>query len=350
MSAKKNPENTRSRTAVHATPPKAPWDLVRYELDLRKREEETRAPAPITQEETTELLAVASKLRQGGDSPLVFLRRALDAQQRLRQDPAVAAAKTWDEGVKAICQLLEKPNERPDVIFSPRLLNRLREFRLGAARPFAAESFPQPFDPEKEFGWVSMVADYHADTSPFLEKLSRAIGVPRTKAHTAAKRNAKAHEFRVYQWTLRLLKSVLKKARATSKTAAQELIEGELKAAGVPTDLCPRLAARALESREGGESLNTLLGLWLMDLQKSLIQAAYRRELTEHARSQATARTASLSDLAERRRQHPVRLTAEQVTDKALGIVADERELEGTQRSKARRHVLSLEKMFTRPK
>lgn len=288
MQAKKKCERAPTRAAARVMPPKAAGepmtarDLDKYEIDLQKREEETRAPAPITNEETAELLAVASKLRQRGISPLVFLRRALDAQARLVQDPAAraaAASKSWEMEVAAICRLLQEPDAGPDVLFSPRLLERLRELRYGAVQRFSSTKPSPPFDPETEFGLVSLAASYYAETGPLLGRLSRAIAVPGTsRAHTAAKVNADAHQWRVYQWTARTLKAALKKVRATSRIATRaSAIEAELGAAKVPQDLRPRLAALALESLKPGESLKMLLAPWLFDLRKGLGYAATQR-------------------------------------------------------------------------
>jgi hypothetical protein len=141
---------------------------MRYEEALSNREREARRRAvavaesrevtrEVTTGEKTELLEAADALETLGFSPVVFLRRAVDAQERIAKDTDFASAREAREGnektIEAIARLLQEPDGGPDVLYSPGLLGVLQQLRYGAVPRFAGGP-PLPFTPA-EFDWVS---------------------------------------------------------------------------------------------------------------------------------------------------------------------------------------------------
>jgi hypothetical protein len=255
---------------------------MRYEEALSNREREARRAAvvfaegrgarEVTREEKAELLEAADALETLGFSPVVFLRRAIDAQERLA--PAKDADRPKDEeALKAIKRHLREPDSGPDVLYSPGLLHLLQGLRYGAVPRFS--SGPPVQFTDAEFDLVSLTAGHARGTEKFLDELVPAIALhPRTKKTTNAKTNADVFRWRVYQATREVLESALNGAGAALDAAG---IERELAARDVPADLRPRLVSLALKSRAkltGDPTLRELLALWLADLVKGRGQAA----------------------------------------------------------------------------
>lgn len=261
---------------------------MRYEEALSNREREARRAAvafaegrevarEVTPEEKAELLEAADALEALGFSPVVFLRRAVDAQERIVKDTDFASAREAREGnektIEAIARLLQEPDGGPDVLYSPGLLGVLQQLRYGAVPRFAGGP-PLPFTPA-EFDWVSWSNRYATGNEGRLEKLADAIALhPTTKARKADKTNALVLRLRAYQAVSGALESALKSARTVPDAAG---IERELAARDVPEDLRPRLVSLALRSRAkltGDPTLRELLAVWLADLVKGRAQAA----------------------------------------------------------------------------
>jgi hypothetical protein len=258
---------------------------MRYEEALMNREREARRAAvafaegrevtrEVTREEKAELFEAADALEALGFSPVVFLRRAVDAQDRLAIAKEADAVRPKDkEALEAIKRHLREPDSGPDVLYSPGLLHLLQGLRYGAVPRFS--SGPPVQFTDAEFDLVSLTAGHARGTEKFLDEIVPAIALhPRTKKTRNAKTNADVFRWRVYRVVSTALESALKGAGAVRDAAG---IERELAAREVPEDLRPRLRSLALKSRAkltGDPTLRELLAVWLADLVKGRGQAA----------------------------------------------------------------------------
>ncbi len=146
-------------------------------------------PREVTPEEKAELLEAADSLERLGFSAVVFLRRAVDAQERIAQDTGFASSRKENEkAIEAIARLLREPDGAPDVLYSPGLLGVLQHLRYGAVPRFAGGPV-LPFTPA-EFDWVSWSDRYANENEGRLDKLTDAIALhPTTKANKADRTN-----------------------------------------------------------------------------------------------------------------------------------------------------------------
>ncbi len=125
-------------------------DLMGYEDTLLARESVKPSGRPshlaesrivtreVTPEEKADLLEAADSLERLGFSAVVFLRRAVDAQERIAQDAGFASARKENEkAIEAIARLLREPDGGPDVLYSPGLLGVLQRLRCCAVPRFA---------------------------------------------------------------------------------------------------------------------------------------------------------------------------------------------------------------------